>query len=67
MFLSYNFISDCAGSALLCGLFSSCHEHGQLSSCSPWPYCSCLSGGGAQVLGHTGFRSCGTWVVVPRL
>lgn len=38
-----------------------------LSSCSARTYCSCLSCGGAQALGHAGFSSCGTWVMVPRL
>ena len=30
----YLFIFGCAGSSLLCGLFSSCGEWGLLSSCS---------------------------------
>ena len=30
------FFFGCAGSSLLCGLFSSCGERGQLSSCGSW-------------------------------
>ena len=43
------FILGCAGSALLCGLFSSCSEWGLLSSC----------GTQASVAVEHGFSSCG--------
>ena len=51
LFLSLFFICGCAGSSLLCGLFSSCGEQGLLSY------------GWAQALGHTGFRSCRSWTL----
>ena len=54
---------DCAGFPSLCGLFSSCDEHGLLSSCSPRAsYNSGSSCCRAQALGPMGFSSCGTWL-----
>ena len=54
----YLFIFDCAGSSLLCRLFSSCDEQGPLSSYDVQaPLCggfSCGAGG----LGWEGFSSC---------
>ena len=50
----YLFILGCAGSSLLCGLFSSYAEEGLL-------FCY-----GAQVLGYTGFHSCGFWALEHR-
>ena len=62
------FLSGCAGSSLLRGLFSSCRERGLLSSCGPWA--SHLSGfpwGGAQALGCPGFGCCSRWTQQLRL
>ena len=57
----YLFIYGCARSSLLCGLFSSCSEQGQLCSCNAWAsYCigfSCCGAQGMfrlQQLGHLG-------------
>ena len=50
----YLFILGCAGSSLLCGLFSSYAEEWLL-------FCY-----GAQVLGYTGFHSCGFWALEHR-
>ena len=64
MFLSCNFISDCAGSALLRGLFSSCHEHRQLSSCmQSMALLQLLLWWWTQVLGHadSGVVALGLW------
>ena len=53
------FISGCAGSWLLCGLFCRCGEWGLLSCSSVWTSCcSAFSCCGAQVLGHMGFNGC---------
>ena len=47
----YLLIFGCAGSLLLCGLFSSCGEQGLLSSCSTRAsHCSGFSCCGAQAL-----------------
>ena len=58
----------CAGSSLLCGLFSSCSKWGLLSICGMLPshyggFCCCGAGAvcGAGALGHTGFSNCSTW------
>ena len=54
------FIFGCAGSLLLCGLFSRCVEQGLLSSCSALT--SCCDGFSryrACALGHVGFSGCG--------
>ena len=51
------FISGCAVSLLLCGLFCSCGEQGPLSSCSA-SHCSGFSGCGARVLECLGFSNC---------
>ena len=57
----YSFIFGCAGSLLLCGLFSSCSKQGLVSSCGlQTSHCSGFSCCGAQALGRTGFSSCGT-------
>ena len=56
------FIFGCAGSLLLCGLFSSCLKWELLSSCrARASHC----GGSPFVehrLGHKDFSSCSTWV-----
>ena len=53
-FLNILFIFYCAGSSLLCGLFSHCGEWGLLSSCGVWgSHCGGFSCR-AQSLGHTG-------------
>ena len=54
-FSFYVFVFDCAGSSLLCGLFSSCGEQGLLSRC------------GARDLGHMGFSNCSSWGLEHRL
>lgn len=57
-------ILGCAGSSLMGGLFPSCGEEGQLSSCDGQSshcrgfFC------GAQVLGHLDFSSCERWASV---
>ena len=52
------FISDCAGSSLLCALLSSCNEHGLLSGWGTWASCcSAFSCCRAQALGCAGFSS----------
>ena len=57
----YSFIFGCAGSLLLCGLFSSCSKQGLVSSCGlQTSHCSGFSCCGAQALGRTNFSSCGT-------
>ena len=56
------FISGCAGSSLLCELFSSCGEWGLLSTCSAWAsHCGGFSSCRARPLGCTGFSSCDLW------
>ena len=56
-----SFFSGCAGSLLLCRLFSSCGK-GLLSSCGAWAsHCSGFSCWGAWALRHASFSSCGTW------
>ena len=60
-FLKFLFIFGCAGSSLLCGLFSHCGEQGLPSSCGVWgSHCGGFSCCGAWSLGHTG-----SVVVVP--
>ena len=54
VFLKCLFINGCAGSSLLCGLFSSCGQWGLLSSCSV----QASRCGGAEAPGRTGFRNC---------
>ena len=62
------FIVGCAGSVLLCGLFSSCRGHSLVM----------VGGGffivvpslmvhGACVLGHEGFNICASWALKHRL
>ena len=54
------FIFGCAGSLLLCGLFSSWVEQGLLSSCGALTSgCDGVSCCRACALGHAGFSSCG--------
>ena len=58
--LFYLFTFDCAGSLLLCRLFSNCGKQGcsrdvQASHCSGFSCC------GAPALGCVGFRSCSAW------
>ena len=49
-------IFGCAGSSLLCGLFSSCSEWGLLSRSCAWAsHCGGFSCCGAQALGQEGF------------
>ena len=49
---------------LQCGLFSSCRGQGLLSSCSVQAsHCGGFSCCRVQVLGHTGFSSCGSWAI----
>ena len=68
------FVFGCAGSSLLCGLFSSCCERALLASCGAWASDCCgFSCRRARALGHVGFSSfhsqalehklssCGTW------
>ena len=55
------FCYGCAGSLLLCGLFSSCGERGHLSRCVRASHCVGFSCRGAQALGCTGSRSRHTW------
>ena len=61
----YSFIFGCAGSLLLCGLFSSCSEQGLVSSCGARAsHCSGFSCHGAQdsrisVVVGLGLSSCG--------
>ena len=60
----YLFTFGCAGSALLCTLFSSCGEWGLLSSCHVQAsHCDGFSRGGAQTPGHVSFTSCGSWAL----
>ena len=57
----YVFTFGCAGSSLLCMLFSSCGEWGQLSSCGEWAsHCSDFSRLCSRALEH-GLSCCGTW------
>lgn len=55
------YLSDCAGSSLLYGLFSTCGEKGLLSSCDARAFqfggFSCCE---TQVLEDTGFTGCGS-------
>ena len=54
----YLFIWGCAGSSLLCGLFSCCSERGLLSSCGARTSdCSGFSCCRALAVGHEGFSS----------
>ena len=63
-FLIILFIFGCAGSSLLCGLFSSCSKWGLLSSRSLWAsHCGGSSCCGEPALGHKGFRSCSAWAL----
>ena len=59
-YLFVYFIFGCAGSSLLCELFSSCSKWGLLSSGSVQAYC-CDFSCEAQALGHVGCRSFSTW------
>ena len=53
------FIFDCAGSSLLCRLFSSCRERGLLSGRGARASLCCgFSCCGARALGHSGFSAC---------
>ena len=55
---NYVFISGCAGSSLLCGLFSSCREQELLCSCgAQTSHCGGFSCCRAQALRHMGFSS----------
>ena len=61
-FLMIVFIFGCAGSWLLCGLFSRWGERGWLSSRGTWAsYCSGFCGWRPPALGHAGFSRCGMW------
>ena len=54
------FIFGCAGSLLLCQLFSSCGKWGLLSSCGARAsHCGDFSCCRVRALGHDGFSSCG--------
>ena len=56
------FLYVCDGPWLLLRLFSSCGRQGPLHICSAQASpCSGFSCCGARALGHTDFRSCGTW------
>ena len=58
----YLFIFGCAGSLLLCGLFSRCGEWGLLSSCSMRSsHCGGFSCCRAGALGHAGLSCCSVW------
>ena len=71
------FIFCCAGSSLLCGLFSSCSKWGLLSSCIAWAsHCGGFSCWGVWTVGHAtvepvvaacGLSSCGSWALEHRL
>ena len=71
----YLFIFGCAGSLLLCGLFSSCGEWGLLSGCGAWAsHCggfSCCGapapGAWASVVAAHGLSSCGSPALEHRL
>ena len=61
-------IFGCAGSSLLCRLFSSCGKQGLLSSCGVQAsHCSGFSCCGARAPGHLGFISFSTWALDHRL
>ena len=64
---NFYFIFGCAGSLLLCGLFSSCSERGLLPSGVRASHCSGFSYLGAWALGLTGFGRCGSWALEHRL
>ena len=55
------FIFGCAGSLLLCSLFSRGSEQGLLYSCGAWTSCVGFSCCGAGALECKGFSTCGTW------
>ena len=58
----------CARSSLLDELFSSCDNWGLLSSCGMRAsLCSGFSCCGVLALGRTGFVSCNSWALEPRL
>ena len=62
------FIFGCAGSPLLCGLFSSCRKWESPSSCGVWA----SRGGGfsscrARALAHSGCSALGSWALEHRL
>ena len=64
----YLLIFGCAGSWLLHGLCSSCGEWMRLSSCAAQASsCGGSSCCGAQARGLTGFRSCSSQALEPRL
>ena len=71
IYIWFIFISGCAGSLLLCGLFSSCSKWEILSSCrAQASHCGGSSCCGALALGHTGhtdLSSCGTWALEHKL
>ena len=54
-------IFGCAGSLLLCGLFSICDEQRLLSSYGAWASHHCGVPCGAQALGQAGFSRCSVW------
>ena len=54
------FVDGCAGSSLLCGLFSSCAKQELLSGCGVG-FSLEASHCRAWAQGCFGFRSCGTW------
>ena len=54
-------IFGCAGSLLLCGLFSICDEQRLLPSYGAWASHRCGVPCGAQALGQAGFSRCGVW------
>ena len=70
-FLKLAYFFGCAGSSLLCRLFSSCGDEQPLSSCGAWAsHCGGFSCG-AQALGRVGFSSashvfssCGSFMVL---
>ena len=64
---NFYFIFGCAGSLLLCGLFSSCSERGLLPSGVRASRCSDFSCLGAWALGLKGFGRCGSWALGHRL
>ena len=57
------YLSDCAGTSLLCGLFSTCGEKGLLSSCDGRAFqfgsFSCYR---ARALEHAGISGCSLWL-----
>ena len=59
LILFISFIFGCAGSLLLCGLFSGCSKRGPLSSCGAWAsHCHGCSCSRARALARAGCSSC---------